>query len=241
MTKVSKMIATATTVLVLILVAIGIAAWYQLCHVRSQPAWVTADAENTYFYGSVGAGETRGIPYWMWLAMPRIFPEEMQVPGGYAALGMAWEEGKEMPVGFAKQQVGYIRVSGNCALCHVTTVFTPPDPVPQIVPAVDGKTTDLKPLLDFFRKCAADPRFNADELFSEIESDTSLSLWDKVLYRYVLIPRTKKALLEDPAQVLFSPAIRAHWQNPHSDAPFVDPELKMLRDYVRQQSHPASP
>jgi hypothetical protein len=164
----------------------------------------------------------------------------MKAPGGYAALGMAWEEGTEMPVGFAKQQAGYIRVSGNCALCHVTTVATQWDQAPQILPAVSGKTTDLKPLLNFFRECAADPRFNADELFSEIESDTGLSLWDKLLYRYILIPRTKRALLRDPAEVLFSPAIRAHWRDPRSEAPFADPQLRMLRDYIRQQSQPSA-
>jgi hypothetical protein len=96
-------------------------------------------------------------------------------------------------------------------------------------------------LLNFFQQCAADPRFNADELFNEIEKDTSLSLWDKALYRYVLIPRIKKAFLQDPAQVLLSPSIRAHWQNPRSDSPFVDPELKELRNYIRQQSQPTEP
>jgi hypothetical protein len=228
------------TVAILLIVVIGIAVWYQLCHTKAQPAWVTADSRHRYFYGSVEAGETRGIPYWVWLAMPRVFPEHLPGPGGYASLGMAWEEGVEMPVGFAKQQVGYVRVSGNCALCHVTTQFTQPDQAPQILPAVSGKTTDLKPLLNFLQQCAADPRFNADELFSEIDSDTGLSLWDKALYRYVLIPRIKRAFLEDPAQVLLGPAIRAHWQNPRSEAPFNDSELKVLQDYIRQQSHPAT-
>jgi hypothetical protein len=229
------------TVAILLIVAIGIAVWYQLWHVKAQPAWVTADSQDRYFYGSVGAGETRGIPYWIWLAMPRVFPEHMPGPGGYASLGMAWEEGVEMPVGFAKQQVGYIRVSGNCALCHATTLTAQPDQAPRILPAVSDKTTDLKPLLNFFQQCAADPRFNADELFSEIEKDTTLSLWDKALYRYVLIPRIKRAFLEDPSQVLLSPEIRAHWQNPRSDSPFADPESKVLRNYIRQQSHPVTP
>jgi hypothetical protein len=231
---------TATVAILLILV-VGIAVWCQLYRVKAQPAWITANSQDRYFYGSVGAGETRGIPYWVWLATPRVFPEHLPGPGGYASLGMAWEEGKEMPVGFAKQQVGYIRVSGNCALCHVTTVTTQPDQGPRILPAVSGKTTELKPLLNFLQQCAADPRFDADELFSEIEKDTSLSLWDKALYRYVLIPRIKKALLEDPSQVILSPAIRAHWRNPGSDSPFADPESKVLRNYIREQSHPVTP
>jgi len=232
---------TIAAILGVLFAAIGITVWYQLCHVRAQPAWITTDLGQRYFYGSVGAADTPGIPYWVWLAMPRLYPEEVRAPGGYAALGLAWEEGVEMPVGLAKQQVGYIRVTGNCALCHVTTSPTEPDQAPRILPAVAGKTANIKPLLDFFQECAADPRFNADELFSEIEKDTSLSLWDKTLYRYVLIPRIKKELLENPAQVLFSPAIRAHWRNPQSYPPFADPDSRALVDYVRAQTHEQAP
>jgi hypothetical protein len=231
---------TKIAILAIVLGATGIALWYQLNHVSTQPAWMASTPQNRYFYGSVGAGKTRGIPYWMWLAMPRIFPEEMRVPGGYASLGMAWQEGIEMPVGFAKQRVGYIRVSGNCALCHVMTKPSQPDQAPQILTSVAGSTTDIQPLLTFLQQCAADPRFNADEFFSEVDSDTSLSLWDKMLYRYVLIPKTRKALLSDPAEVLFSPAILAHRQNPQSLAPFSDSEFRPLLDYVRQPDQPAA-
>ena len=117
----------------------GGALWYQLRYVSAQPAWIASTPLNQYFYGSVGASTTRGIPYWVWLAMPRIFPEHMPGPGGYASLGMAWQEGIEMPVGFAKQNVGYTRVSGNCALCHVMTRPTQPDQAPLILPAVAGR------------------------------------------------------------------------------------------------------
>jgi hypothetical protein len=228
-------------VLAVLVVAVGTVIWYKLRHVDAQPTWMTNTPQNRYFYGSVGAGETRGIPYWVWLAIPRLFPEHMPGPGGYASVGMAWEEGTEMPVGFAKQKVGFIRVTGTCDLCHVMIRPTQPDQAPQILPAVAGKTTDIKPLLNFLQQCAADPRFNADEFFSEIDTDTSLSLWDKALYRYVLIPRPRKALLDDPGKILFSPAIQAHRQNPQSDAPFSDPETTILRDYVRQQSRPPAP
>jgi hypothetical protein len=223
--------------LAVLAVAIGISLWYKLCAVKAQPSWITGDPGNRYFYGSVGAGKTPGIPYWVWLVMPRVFPEEVQKPGGYAALGSAWEETREMPVGLAKQQVGYVRVTGNCALCHVMTVPTVPGQAPKILRAVAGKTNDPQPLLDFFRNSANDPRFTSGELLSEIEKATTLSLWDKALYRFVLIPCIRKEMREDPAKVIFSPALLAHAQHPH--VPFEDPDLKALADYVRQQSeHP---
>ncbi len=221
-------------VIVLVLLA-GVLVWSKLNRVVAQPKWIASDQRTTYFYGSVDAGKATGIPYWIWLAMPRIFPEHMPGTGGYASLGLSWEEGREMPAGFAKQRIGYIRVTGNCALCHVISQPGGPDQPPIIVAAMPGRTTDLKPLLNFVAECATDSRFNADELFAEIDSDTKLSYFDRLLYRYVLIPRTRKALIDNPEQVLFSPALRAHIRDPHSSEPFADPSMRSLRDIVIQQ------
>jgi mono/diheme cytochrome c family protein len=214
----------------------GILGWFKFCRVVAQPAWITSDQRDSYFYGSVGSAKAGGLPYWIWLAIPRLFPEHMPGPGGYAALGMSWEEGKEMPVGFAKQRVGYVRVTGNCALCHAMSRGNGQDEAPTILPVTKGHTTDIQPLLTFYRKSAQDPRFNADEFFSEINSDTRLSLVDRLLYRYVFIPRIRKALIDDPADVLFRPEIRAHARDPKSEAPLSDQELKALAAWMKQQS-----
>ena len=227
---------TAGVILFAIVLAILGLAWFNIFRRASpQPAWINTTAQTRYFYGSVQPDKTPGIPYWVWLAMPRMFPEHMPGPGGYAALGLGWEEGREMPVGFAKVRVGYIRVAGNCALCHVMNQPTTPGQAPRILNAVSGKANDLAPLMNFLRQCAADPRFNADEFLSEIDDDTKLSLWEKLVYRYVLIPRARKALGDDPAAVLFGPMIRAHLQNPQSETPFTDPQMRELREYVRSQ------
>ena len=151
--------------------------------------------------------------------MPRMFPEYMPAPGGYAALGLSWEEGKEMPAGFAKQRIGYIRVTGNCALCHAMQgppLF--PRGVPSVIPSTPGKTTNLEPLITFLRKCAADPRFNPDDIFGQVDQATSLSCIDRMLYRCVLIPRTRR-MLRDPAAVLFSPEILEHMRDPKRVVP----------------------
>jgi hypothetical protein len=203
---------------VILIAALGIAIWWKLYRVSLQPAWITADERDHYFYGSVGAGHAAGIPFWIWLAMPRMFPEYLPGPGGYAALGLSWEEGREMPVGFAKQRIGPIRVTGNCALCHVISRRAATLAVPTIIPSALGQTTDIRPLLAFFRRCALDPRFNADDIFAELDSATALSLPDRLLYRYVLIPRTRKALV-DPAALLFDPSILAHMRNPKAVVP----------------------
>src|SRR5258708_7391175 len=86
-----------------------------------------------------------GIAYWIWLVLPRIFPEYQPYPGGYVAFGMTWEEGKEMPAGFSKKTVGYVRVAANCALCHAASYRSTPDATPEVVAAVPGRAGDLAP------------------------------------------------------------------------------------------------
>jgi len=235
----SNLFGRLLVVLVLLTALSGLLAWFKLGHVVAQPSWITSDMQNRYFYGSVGTTDSTGLPYWMWLAMPRIFPEHMPGPGGYAALGLSWEEGREMPIGFAKQRMGYIRVTGNCALCHVISRSTGQDQAPAIVPVVDGQTTGIQPLLMFYKQCAHDPRFNADEFFAEINSDTRLSFSDKLLYRYVLIPRMKRALIDDPAKVLFSTELRAHARDPKSGEPLSAPEMNEVENWMRDQSRTA--
>ena len=67
-------------------------------------------------YGSIGAERDAGIPYWIFYVLPRMFPEKLPGPGGYAALGVSWEQGQELPIGFTKKVVGFPRVANNCAV-----------------------------------------------------------------------------------------------------------------------------
>ena len=228
MTERSGKALRVVTVLVGLAALAGIVVWYKCYRVVPQPVWIRADQRDTFLYGSVDADHVIGVPYWIWLALPRMFPEYMPSPGGYAALGLSWEEGREMPVGFAKQRIGYIRVTGNCALCHTTSQRNAPDEVPTVIPVVEGRTIDTQPLLTFFKRCAQDSRFNADEILSEVETATTLSLSDRLLYRFVLIPRTREALL-NPSEVLFSPALLQHRENPRSEAPFSGEQMKKMK------------
>ena len=55
---------------------------------RTEPAPFFASDEDHFLFGSIGTEETDGIPYWIWLVLPRIFPEYLPAPGGYASLGV---------------------------------------------------------------------------------------------------------------------------------------------------------
>ena len=227
-------------VLVVFAVLVSITIWYKFYRVVSQPAWISSNQRDAFLYGSVDADQVSGLPYWIWLALPRMFPEYMPAPGGYSALGLSWEEGREMPVGLAKQRIGYVRVTGNCALCHATSQSSGTDAVPTVIPVATATRTDIRPLLTFFKRCAQDPRFNADEILGEVETAMTLSLADRMLYRFVLVPRTRQALL-NPSEVLLAPALLRHRDAPQTDEPFSERQTKEMRERMRLLQMAAKP
>src|SRR5262245_58537565 len=85
---------------------VGYLLWSNL--LRREPEFFAADEEH-FKYASIGLEDPMGMPYWIWLVMPRMFPEKLPGPG-YTSLGLVWEEGKEMPVGFTKVTIGFPRV-----------------------------------------------------------------------------------------------------------------------------------
>jgi mono/diheme cytochrome c family protein len=162
---------------------------------RQEPAPYFASDEEHFLFGSVGTEAEQGIPYWIWLVLPRLFPEHLPGPGGYASLGMLARDGHEMPIGFSKVTVGFPRVGINCAVCHAASFRARPGDVPTVYPAAAAHQTAEQEYLRFLFACASDPRFTADAILSEIAKNTRLSMADRLLYRFLIIPGTRRALL----------------------------------------------
>src|SRR5436190_13061826 len=104
-------------------------------------------------------------------------------------------DGHEMPIGFSKVYIGVARVGVNCALCHTATVRAAPADAPMIYPGAPAHQTGAQEYMRFLAAAAADPRFNADTILNEIARNERLSLPDQLLYRFSLIPDTRRALL----------------------------------------------
>ena len=194
-----KKFKTFVGVLIVLVVWAGFIGWYKFFRVVPQPPF--ANYEMQFKYGSLGAESDRGIPYWIWLVLPRIFPEYLPGPGGYKSLGMAWEPGEEIPAGFAKKTVGFPRVTNNCAACHTAVYRTKINELPTFVAAGPAHTSNVQAYFRFLFKAANDLRFNADEIMREINIVTKLSWLDRLSYRYLIIPLTKKALLKQEKQL----------------------------------------
>jgi hypothetical protein len=209
----------AALIVLLVLVFGSIATWYKMFREVPQPGWIAANKRSKFLYGSIGTEMSAGIPYWIWLVLPRLFPEYMPGPGGYASLGFPWEETREMPAGFSKKTVGYVRVAGNCAMCHASTHPNGPDEAPTVLAVGPGHTTEVQRLQRFYHQCAQDPRFTANDILDEVGMATKLSLLDRLLYRYILIPRTREQLTNSNS-VMIDAALWRHSQNPHPDPAF---------------------
>jgi hypothetical protein len=110
-----------------------------------------------FLYGSIDSENDAGMPYWLVVVLPRVFGQYLPGPGGYASLGLPWQEGQELPTGFSKKTIGFERVAFNCALCHSTRYRTKLEETPTIVAGGGSHTADIQGLLDFFSKAANDP------------------------------------------------------------------------------------
>lgn len=204
-------------VLVILAIPLGAFAWYKFFRQVDQPAAITGDPEANFLHGSIGTESQAGIPYWIIVALPRIFDDLLPGPGGYASLGLPWKEGTELPVGFSKKTVGFDRVGFNCALCHATQYRTRPDTSRVIVAAGGSNTADIEGLLNFFSRAASDSRFSADVILTEIDRTYRLGWIDRLLYKYAFIPIVRKRLAEQGREFAWS-ADRPRW-GPGRDAP----------------------
>src|SRR3954470_21544394 len=142
---------------------------------REQPAPFFASDEEHFLYGSVGTEPDQGVPYWVWLCLPPIFPEYLPANGGYASVGIVGRYCHEMPIGFSKVTVGFPRVGINSAVCHTASFRASPEDVPTIYPAAASHQTNEQAYLRFLIKSASDPRFTPTTILNEIAKNTNLS------------------------------------------------------------------
>jgi mono/diheme cytochrome c family protein len=203
-----------TLIALLIIVALGgWFTWYKFFREEPEQTWGAENGHSAedmrFMYGSIGAERDAGVPYWIMYVLPRVFPDKLpgrlgKPPGagGYAAFGLAWEPGHELPVGFTTKVIGFKRVAQNCAICHTASFRTKVAENPTYIPTGPDHTFNLEELFRFLVDCAKDPRFNADTLMAEItlSKPKDFSWIDGLIYRYILIPITKQQLMEREKQ-----------------------------------------
>jgi hypothetical protein len=185
--------------------------------------------DDHFKYGSLG-GERGykgqigfGLPYWIWVAMPELFPEYLpdRKPGqGLKAFGYIYEKGRDprfqLPIGTSQRRnLGVDRVWINCGVCHTGTVRETPESPPQIVLGMPANRYNQGAWVKFLFAAASDGRFNSDDVLRKIRElekerrrlitegklaggtylPPDLGPLDELIYEHVVIPAMKDRLL----------------------------------------------
>lgn len=177
---------------VAVIACIVVGGWYYLFRQVSRQY---ASIEEHFKYGSVGVEAASGLPYWVWAVLPRVFPDKIGADG-YRSFGFLFEDGHDTPIGLSVKTVGFPRVGINCGLCHVGSVRGAESEPRKLLIGAPNTTLDLQRYLRFLFACASDTRFTADNILDEIALVHDLSFVERILYRFVIIPQTRKGLLQ---------------------------------------------
>jgi cytochrome c5 len=194
----STAVRIGTAVVVLLLLVVGWVVYAGL--IRHEPEIVFADDVQHYKYAAIGLGPGSRLPFWIFKVLPDVFADKLPGPGGYASLGFITEDGAATPVGFARRVFGSEVVEANCSLCHTALYRKTADSKPVVVPGGPAHTLDLQGFQRFLYAAVGDPRFNSDTIMAAIAKVHQFSWTDGLIYRYMIIPATKVALLEQKAQ-----------------------------------------
>lgn len=178
------------TILLLLLVAASGAFWLEF--MRAEPARPLNTSEEHFKYGSIGNEKSRGLPLYIFEALPEAFPDKL--PGGWQALGFRFEPGHAAPIGFSERTVGFPAISPNCALCHSGTYRTAAGEPAQLAPGAPAAQLDFHAFLNVLFACGADPRFTDGTLLDRIRARHPLSKLDSAAYKYVLLPALAQGL-----------------------------------------------
>ncbi|HEX6747747.1 MAG TPA: c-type cytochrome [Longimicrobium sp.] len=151
-----------------------------------------------YKHGAIGMNPSARVPLYVWEVLPTLFPDLLPQNGrpGMEALGLLYEEGNPLPIGFARHDSGFPAVEPNCSLCHTGSYRAAVDSPQRIIPGAPAHLLDLQAMQRFLYGVAGDPRFTADNLIAAIEKNHPLSAAEKLQYRYVILPMTQSSLLK---------------------------------------------
>ena len=214
------------TVFVAFLVLL-IGAWLVL--LREVPQAKSNDPAWVFKHGSIGNEAAQGLPYWIWRVLPAVFSDLL--PGdqrGFSSIGVAWESGAPLPVGFSQKTLGVIpRVAPNCAFCHQGTYRLGAEDPETIVIGGPGTRVNVQGFLRFLVAAGQDARFKSSVLMPAIKARYDMPLWERMLYRYLLIPATRAALKTQAAQFTWTDS-RPDWGIGRID-PFNPVKFGMLK------------
>jgi mono/diheme cytochrome c family protein len=162
-----------------------------------------ADNLEHFERGSIGADEGSGLPYWVWQALPRLFPAEFNGRLDYQAFGFLYRTDRngrqeDLPIGISKRNYqGVDLVWFNCAICHTGTYRTSEGAERVTVAGMPSNNLDLYRFIRFILDAGVDERLKAETLIPAVQaSGADLGFVERKVWQYYVIPRVREGFIE---------------------------------------------
>lgn len=154
------------------------------------------DESEHYKYGSIGLEASNGVPYEIWKVMPEVCSDQLPGKNGWLSFGLLWEDGKEMPIGLSRKIIGVERVGLNCAVCHTGSYRPEASAARTIVQGAPPSSFDIQAYTRFLFNCSKSDNFNAEKISAAIAKRGDVSLLDRLIHRFFVIPLTRRELIK---------------------------------------------
>lgn len=151
-----------------------------------------------YQYGAIGMNPSARVPLYVFEVLPTLFPDLLPQNGrpGLQSLGLLYEPGHDLPIGFARHDSGYPAIEPNCSLCHTGNYRAAPDSPSVLIPGAPAHLLDLQALQRFLYGAVSDSRFTPENVVAAIEKNHKLGTVERLQYRWVIVPTLQGALLK---------------------------------------------
>ena len=200
--------------------------------------------------GSIGADEGSGMPYWVWQALPRLFPETFGGRLDYRAFGFLYrtdDQGRQedLPIGISKRDYqGVDLVWFNCAVCHTGTYRTSEGAPRAVVAGMPSNNLDLYRFIRFVLDAGADERLAPDTLIPAMQAaGANLGLIERQVWKFYVIPRVREGFIQRRSRLAPFLAEQAAWGPGRVDTfnPYKLVQMNMLLSAVAlDERHGAS-
>lgn len=171
-----------------------------------------------FAHGSIGADEGSGLPYWVWQALPRLFPEQFGGRNDYSAFGFLYRKGadgkpEDLPIGISKRDYqGVDLVWFNCAVCHTGTWRSAATAEPNLVAGMPANNFDIYRFIRFVLDAGVDERLAAETLIPAMQqAGAKFSPLEKLVWQYYVIPRVREGFIQRRSRLAAFMADQKPW------------------------------
>ena len=199
----------------LVLTILGI---YFAVRLQKNSAESYPDIIAHFEHGSIGADEGSGLPYWVWQALPRLFPDQFNGRLDYSAFGFLYRakpdgQQEDLPIGISRRNYqGIDLVWFNCAVCHTGTWRQSDGGERHFVAGMPANNFDIYRFIRFVLDAGVDERLAAEKLIPAMrDAGAQLSSLEKLVWQYYVIPRVREGFVQRRSRLAAFMADQKPW------------------------------